>query len=318
MQRIVRILLSGVAGLTLALTIGIGAATPTEAATSKCNTALKSYKAVKKGSKGKSAKAAECLLKKAGYSGIKTNGKFSAREVKAVKKFQGKVKLSKSGTIGRRTWTALLARGSKPTLRYGERGGSVKRLQTALTASGRKLPPTGYFGPMTRNAVKSIQRSQGWKQTGKATRGVWKALQAGADVKVKTSKPKKKKKKSTSSSSKGSSKGATALAYAKRQIGDRYGYGGDGPGTWDCSGLTMAAYRKAGVKLPHSAGGQFRKGKKVSKSNLKKGDLVFFYSGISHVGIYAGNGKVLHASRPGKPVGYIKMSYMPFKGARRF
>lgn len=315
MHRIPKILLSGIASVALALTIGIGAAAPAEAAS--CNTALKSYGHVKKGSKGKSAKAAECLLKKAGYKGIKTNGKFSAGEVKALKKFQGKVKLSKTGTMNRRTWVALLSRGSKPSLKYGKKGSAVKRLQSALTASGRKVPATGYFGPITRDAVKSLQRSQGWKATGKATAGVWKALQAGAESKVKASKAKKKKK-ASSSSSKGSSKGEIALAYAKKQIGDRYVYGGDGPSSWDCSGLTQAAWRKAGIKLPHSAGGQFRKGKKVSKSNLKKGDLVFFYSGISHVGIYAGNGKVLHASRPGKPVGYIKMKYMPYQGARRY
>jgi cell wall-associated NlpC family hydrolase len=55
----------------------------------------------------------------------------------------------------------------------------------------------------------------------------------------------------------------------------------------------------------------------VAKSKLRKGDLVFFYSGKSHVGIYAGKGRVIHASRPGKPVGYIKMKYMPYAGARR-
>ncbi|GAB3753873.1 C40 family peptidase [Microlunatus parietis] len=315
MRRIAKILVSGVASVALALTIGIGSAATADAA-AKCTTALKSYGHVKKGTKSKSAKAAECLLKSAGYKGIKTNGKFSAAEVKALKKFQGKVKLSKTGTMNRRTWVALLSRGSKPTLRYGDKSKSVKRLQSALTASGRKVPATGYFGPITRDAVKSLQRSQGWKASGKATAGVWRALQAGAEVKVKTSKPKKKKKKS-SSSSKGS-KGEIALAFAKKQIGDRYSYGGDGPSSWDCSGLTQAAWRKAGIKLPHSAGGQFRKGKKIKKSDLKKGDLVFFYSGISHVGIYAGNGKVLHASRPGKPVGYIKMSYMPYQGARRY
>lgn len=315
MHRIPKILLAGIASLALALTIGIGAAAPAEAA-AKCNTVLKSYGHVKKGTKSKSAKAAECLLKKAGYKGIKTNGKFSAGEVKALKKFQGKVKLSKTGTMNRRTWVALLSRGSKPVLKYGKKGSAVTRLQSALTASGRKVPATGYFGPITRDAVKSLQRSQGWKATGKATAGVWRALQAGAEIKVKTSKPKKKKK--SSSSSKGLSKGEKALAFAKKQIGDRYSYGGDGPSSWDCSGLTQAAWRKAGVKLPHSAGGQYRKGKKVSKSNLKKGDLVFFYSGISHVGIYAGNGKVLHAANPSKPVGYIKMKYMPYQGARRY
>lgn len=113
------------------------------------------------------------------------------------------------------------------------------------------------------------------------------------------------------------SKGAKALAYAKKQLGDRYRYGGTGPNAWDCSGLTRAAWRKAGKKIPRSSQGQSRIGKKVKKSQLKKGDLVFFYAGKSHVGIYAGKGRVIHASRPGKPVAYIKMKYMPYAGARR-
>ena len=120
---------------------------------------------------------------------------------------------------------------------------------------------------------------------------------------------KKKKKKS--------SKGAKALAFAKRQLGDRYRYGGTGPNAWDCSGLTRGAWKHAGKKLPRTSQGQSHAGKKVAKSKLRKGDLVFFYSGKSHVGIYAGKGKVIHASRPGKPVAYIKMKYMPYAGARR-
>lgn len=113
------------------------------------------------------------------------------------------------------------------------------------------------------------------------------------------------------------SKGERALAFAKKQLGDRYRYGGTGPNAWDCSGLTRGAWKAAGKKIPRTSQGQARSGKKVSKKNLKKGDLVFFYSGKSHVGIYAGKGKVIHASRPGKPVAYIQMKYMPYAGARR-
>lgn len=113
------------------------------------------------------------------------------------------------------------------------------------------------------------------------------------------------------------SKGAKALAFAKRQLGDRYRYGGTGPNAWDCSGLTRGAWKHAGKKIPRTSQAQSRRGKKVSRSNLRKGDLVFFYSGKSHVGIYAGKGRVIHASRPGKPVSYIKIKYMPYAGARR-
>lgn len=123
--------------------------------------------------------------------------------------------------------------------------------------------------------------------------------------------------KATKKKKKKASKGAKALAFAKRQLGDRYRYGGTGPNSWDCSGLTRGAWKHAGKKIPRTSQGQARSGKKVSRSNLRKGDLVFFYSGKSHVGIYAGNGKVIHASRPGKPVAYIKITYMPYAGARR-
>jgi len=122
---------------------------------------------------------------------------------------------------------------------------------------------------------------------------------------------------STRSSATGSSKGAKALAYAKAQLGEPYVRSGAGPSSWDCSGLTMMAWGSVGVSLPHSSRQQFSRGRSVAKSNLQLGDLVFFYSDIGHVGIYAGNGQVIHAPRPGKSVEYIKMSYMPYAGARR-
>jgi peptidoglycan DL-endopeptidase CwlO len=122
---------------------------------------------------------------------------------------------------------------------------------------------------------------------------------------------------STRSSSTGSSKGAKALAYAKAQLGEPYARSGAGPSSWDCSGLTMMAWGSVGVSLPHSSRQQFSRGQSVAKSDLRSGDLVFFYSDISHVGLYAGNGQVIHAPRPGKSVEYIRMSYMPYAGARR-
>jgi len=121
----------------------------------------------------------------------------------------------------------------------------------------------------------------------------------------------------TPRSATGSSKGAKALAYAKAQLGEPYVRNAAGPSSWDCSGLTMMAWGSVGVSLPHSSRQQFGRGQPVAKSDLQSGDLVFFYSDISHVGLYAGNGQVIHAPRPGKSVEYIKMSYMPYAGARR-
>ena len=115
----------------------------------------------------------------------------------------------------------------------------------------------------------------------------------------------------------GSGRGAKALAYAKAQLGEPYATNGDGPSSWDCSGLTMRAWGSVGVSLPHSAGQQYNRVRHVAKSDLRLGDLVFFYNDIHHVGLYAGNGQVIHAPRPGKSVEYIKMSYMPYRGAGR-
>jgi cell wall-associated NlpC family hydrolase len=115
----------------------------------------------------------------------------------------------------------------------------------------------------------------------------------------------------------GSGKGAKALAYAKAQLGEPYVRNGDGPSSWDCSGLTMRAWGSVGVSLPHSSRQQYNRGRTIDRADLQLGDLVFFYNDIHHVGLYAGNGRVIHAPRPGKSVEYIKISYMPWAGAKR-
>ena len=117
----------------------------------------------------------------------------------------------------------------------------------------------------------------------------------------------------------GSSRGATALAYARKQLGKPYRFGGAGPDAFDCSGLTLQAWKAAGITLPRVSQAQIGVGKPVAKSDLRAGDLVFFYSSTapSHVGLYVGNGVILHAPRTGKNVEYTKMAYMPFSGARR-
>jgi cell wall-associated NlpC family hydrolase len=93
-----------------------------------------------------------------------------------------------------------------------------------------------------------------------------------------------------------------AVAVAKGQIGDPYRYGATGPGAFDCSGLVQYSYAAAGVALPHSSRMQSTMGTPVDRSALLPGDLVFFYSPVSHVGIYIGNGQMVHASTSGSPV----------------
>ncbi len=118
-----------------------------------------------------------------------------------------------------------------------------------------------------------------------------------------------------------SGRAGTALKYALKQIGDRYVFGAAGMVTWDCSGLTMRAYQSAGVSLPHSSAAQSRLGKKVSLNALKPGDLLFFGRPVSHVGIYLGGGKMVHAPRSGSRVKVApsgSLGRKPLVGARRF
>jgi cell wall-associated NlpC family hydrolase len=117
-----------------------------------------------------------------------------------------------------------------------------------------------------------------------------------------------------------SGRAGKALQFALKQIGDKYVYGADGMTYWDCSGLTMRAFQTAGVSLPHSSRAQFSYGKSVKRSNLAPGDLVFFGRPISHVGIYLGGGKMVHAPRSGSRVKVASASNLgrkPFVGARR-
>jgi cell wall-associated NlpC family hydrolase len=107
----------------------------------------------------------------------------------------------------------------------------------------------------------------------------------------------------------------TALA----QVGDPYVWGAGGPDAFDCSGLMQYAYSAAGESLPHSSSLQSQMGSAVSASSLQPGDLLFFYSPVSHVGMYIGNGQMVHASTSGSPVKVVALDYMMdnFNSARR-
>jgi cell wall-associated NlpC family hydrolase len=200
-----------------------------------------------------------------------------------------------------------------PSLHLGMRGTAVVRLQKELTAAGRGVPATGYFGTLTRYKVNRLKRAHGWRQDGYAGPRVWYVLLHDAHPVYSPSLSGA----TATSSSTATTRGQRALAYAKAQLGKPYVYGADGPYSFDCSGLTMEAWRAAGISLPHNTVLQYNAIRHVSRSSLRPGDLVFFYSGLSHVAIYAGNGRVIHAPRPGQTVQYILMKYMPFAGAGR-
>lgn len=114
-----------------------------------------------------------------------------------------------------------------------------------------------------------------------------------------------------------SGRAAIAIRYAMAQVGDRYSYGAAGPDAFDCSGLTMMAWAQAGVGLPHSSGAQSGSGPRIAANQLQPGDLVFYYSPISHVGMYIGNGLIVHAANPGAGVRVSGLYSMPYSGAVR-
>ena len=110
---------------------------------------------------------------------------------------------------------------------------------------------------------------------------------------------------------------AAAVQYALAQVGDAYVYGAAGPDAFDCSGLTMMAWAQAGVSLPHSSSAQMGSGTPVSMSDLQPGDLVFYYSPVSHVAMYIGNGMIVHAANPSTGVTTAPVNSMPVSGAVR-
>ncbi|MEV8536009.1 NlpC/P60 family protein [Streptomyces sp. NPDC051211] len=113
------------------------------------------------------------------------------------------------------------------------------------------------------------------------------------------------------------SRAARAVSFAYGAIGKPYGWGATGPGSFDCSGLTQAAWRSAGVSLPRTTYTQINAGQRISRDRLAPGDLVFFYSGVTHVGLYIGNGQMIHAPRPGSTVRVAPIDSMPWAGASR-
>ncbi|GAA2967216.1 C40 family peptidase [Kitasatospora cinereorecta] len=121
----------------------------------------------------------------------------------------------------------------------------------------------------------------------------------------------------TGSDSGYASKADKVLAFARAQIGKPYVWGATGPASYDCSGLTQAAWRAADVTLPRTTWDQVEVGTRVATADLQPGDLVFFYDDISHVGIYKGDGMMIHAPKPGTNVREESIYSMPIYGSVR-
>ena len=114
-----------------------------------------------------------------------------------------------------------------------------------------------------------------------------------------------------------SQRAAAALEAAKGKIGSPYVWGATGPSSFDCSGLTSWAFKQSGVSLPRTSEQQATQGTQLGKGDLTPGDLVFFYDDLHHVGIYAGNGQMVHAPKPGANVRFESIENMPFQFGKR-
>ena len=110
---------------------------------------------------------------------------------------------------------------------------------------------------------------------------------------------------------------AIAVKTALAHVGDPYIWGDTGPQGFDCSGLTSYAWAAAGYPLPHSSGAQSQMGRAVSRADLQPGDIVYFYSPVSHVGLYIGHGMMVHARTFGQGVAVASVDMAGYRGARR-
>ncbi len=115
----------------------------------------------------------------------------------------------------------------------------------------------------------------------------------------------------------GNSVGVQALKWALSRVGDPYVWGAAGPNAFDCSGLVMWAYAQVGISLLHFTGDQWNEGEHISRDQLEPGDLVFFFSDLSHVGMYVGNGLMVDAPTFGIPVHVEPIYWSAFAGAVR-
>ncbi|MGA4508852.1 C40 family peptidase [Propionibacteriaceae bacterium G1746] len=209
---------------------------------------------------------------------------------------------------------------------YGTSGSEVTALQKSIQQLQLGIKVTNTFDDQTRAYVLQYQRSRGLAQNGTVDTATLAALRSGAGSVIATGSslggkvplktvPRAVAKPlpttSPTTTTQAVSKADVAVKFAYAQLGKPYVYGATGPSSYDCSGLTGAAWKAAGVSVPRTSYQQLGSLKKVSKSELRPGDIVGFYTG-GHVGLYVGDGYVIHASRPGTPVNKAKMSTMPY------
>ena len=266
-------------------------------------------------------------------------GPLTRAAVRALQRSEG---IKVTGTTTRKTWKLLLAgaqeqpaadptpapdasaptpstdpadaAAAKPTLRYGMGPGdaAVVYVQKYLSVE----PTSGYFGRLTRGAVKAYQKGMGIRATGVVGPLTWAAILAGKRpgdsttgqpaTAVPVDSPSADPASYRYVLPKKPTPADLAVAFAMQQVGERYVLGGNGPDVWDCSGLVQQAYLSVGISLPRRASQQQHAGTRVDVKNLRPGDLLYYQDGPStrrgHISMYAGNGMAVEAANPRRGV----------------
>ncbi|WP_030903659.1 C40 family peptidase [Streptomyces sp. NRRL F-5126] len=244
-------------------------------------------------------------------------GRLSARQNAALADFQhAQAAAAKKRTEATRQLSALTA--SQEKLRTSKR--DVQRKLSDARALLSKL--TAQEKARLAALEKKKEAEARKKARAQAAKEAREAQAKAAEAKKQQASGQSTKGTSSSGSGTGTTAGSSAkadkaLAFARAQLGKPYVWGATGPSSYDCSGLTQAAWRAAGVDLPRTTYDQVNAGTRVSTDDLQPGDLVFFYSDISHVGMYIGGGMMIHAPHPGADVRKESIYVMPIYGAVR-
>lgn len=292
---------------------------PTSAAAS--GTRQYSEAVLKLGDENEEVTKLQKRLKELGFFAGEATGFFGSVTQQAVLAFQADRDLSQDGSVGALTLAALYAQEEAPTERKysldtlipGDEGAEVTKLQTRLKELGYyQYNVTGFFGPITSEALKAFQKNNNLDVdgiAGKNTRNKVFAANAVAASQAPATEapaatPGDKQPTSVVRSSDGELTAANVIEYAKQFMGVKYVYGGNGPDSFDCTGLTTYVFKQFGITLPRTARDQGYNDyapKIDSAEDLLPGDLVFFKttndSGLSnHAGIYIGGGQFIHAA----------------------
>jgi cell wall-associated NlpC family hydrolase len=208
--------------------------------------------------------------------------------------------VTRSQAVQLRRYTAAEQRFHQTSLVVGDRVKLVQATQRELTASAALAQSKLAAVEHLLNSLKSAERNRYLAAQAARARSSKKSSLVSAKL-----------------ANTVSGRAGIALHFALQQIGKPYYFGAAGPRAWDCSGLTMVAFAHAGVSLPHSSQAQIGYGRRISIGSLQPGDLIFFYRGVSHVGIYLGHGLMVDAPHPGTNVQVDRINIMPFAGAVR-